>query len=37
MENENYSNELAQIEVLFDDEKIDEEIGYCEDHEYYED
>ncbi len=37
MENANYSKELAEIEVLFNDEAIDEEIGYREDQEYYED
>ena len=37
MENERYSNELAEIGVLFNDEAIDEEIGYAADQEYYED
>ena len=32
-----YANELSQIEVIFEDEEIDEELGYPEDHEYYED
>lgn len=38
MENEErYSNELSSIEAIFSDESLDEELGYPEDHEYYED
>lgn len=37
MENKEYSYELKQIETIFDDEEIEEELGYAKDHEYYED
>lgn len=37
MEYSTYANELSGIEVIFNDEAIDEELGYPEDHEYYED
>lgn len=37
MEYDNYVEKLAHIEPIFaDDEKIDKELGYPEDHEYYE-
>ena len=34
---ERYSDELSGIEAIFSDESLDEELGYPEDHEYYED
>lgn len=38
MENEErYSDELRDIEPLFDDNQIDEELGYPEEREYSED
>lgn len=37
MENERYGEELSKVEVLFNDEALDEELGYPEDQEYYED
>lgn len=36
MEEERYSSELSGIREIFDDESIDEELGFPEDHEYYE-
>ena len=32
-----YAEELSQIDVIFEDDEIDQELGYPEDHEYYED
>lgn len=37
MNEDRYSSALAEIEPIFHDEEIDEEIGYPEDQEYYED
>ena len=37
MEYSTYAETLSGIEEIFFDETIDEELGYPEDHEYYED
>lgn len=37
MENEKYSAELHEIEPIFNDDDLDEELGYPEEQEYYED
>ena len=36
MNDDRYSSELERVEEIGDVEKIDEELGYPEDHEYYE-
>lgn len=36
MNDDRYSSELERVEEISDVEKIDEELGYPEDHEYYE-
>ena len=37
MNDERQNKDLSSSETIFDDEGIDEELGYPEDHEYYED
>ncbi|MCR5078460.1 MAG: hypothetical protein K6B65_00825 [Bacilli bacterium] len=38
MEYSTYAKELSSVDTLFkEDEQIDAELGYPEDHEYYED
>lgn len=36
MEEQSYSDKLQTIGVIFDVDAIDAELGYPEDHEYYE-
>ena len=37
MEYEHYGEELSKVATLFNDNSVDEELGYPEDQEYYED
>jgi len=37
MNYDRYNEELANTETIFNDDEVDKELGYPEEHEYYED